>query len=105
MRRFPACPWTGVQLPFAAVAGALVAAPFAMASTGAFMTQVGRCNRTDPDRRRHVVPRHGGREVPAGKPHEGAAHRSASRVVTLAAVAALREDVDRPSDDEADDHE
>ena len=39
----------------------------------------GRCaaNRADPDRRRHFVPRHGGRQVPDGHAHEGAAQRSA----------------------------
>ena len=75
--------FTGVPLGlafsclFAAVAGALVAAPFAMALTGAFMTQVGALQTApDPDRRRHFVPRHGGRQVPAGQPHEGAARRS-----------------------------
>jgi len=50
---------------FAAVPGALVAAPFTMVLLAAFVTQVGGApDGTRPGRRCHGVPGHGGREVP-----------------------------------------
>ena len=66
---------------FAAVAGALVAAPFSMVLTGAFMTQVGALqNHANPDRRRHFVSCHGRRQVSNGQPQEGAAQPSGTLI-------------------------
>ena len=53
----------------AAVPGSVAPAPFSMVLMAAFLTQVGSAaDRPDPDRRRHRLPHHGGRQVPRGHP-------------------------------------
>ena len=63
----------------AATPGALAAAPFSMVLLAAFLTPGrGAGDRTDPHRRLHRLPHHGGREVPPGQPAAGARRRGES---------------------------
>ena len=67
----------------AAVPGALVPAPFSMVLMAAFLTQVGSAaDRTHPDRRRHRLPHHGGRQVSRG--HSQTVARSRGAPTSLA---------------------